>query len=53
MPQASTLELLRKLQALCEEYAGRCTAIEIVGALNWVVHDVVKASRECGEEEGG
>lgn len=50
MPQASTLELMRKLTDLLEEYSNRCTPVELVGALMWQVMEVRSAVDEIEDE---
>ncbi len=47
MPQASTVEFLRKLRDLTQEYSGRCTPIELLGALHWQQADIIEACTDC------
>lgn len=51
MPQASTIEFLRKLRDLTREYSSRCTPIELLGALRWQESDVIEACTDCEDGE--
>ena len=51
MPQASTVEYLRKLRDLTREYTNRCTPIEFMGALETMKFEINAALNDCNEEE--